>query len=270
MNTNGNKSPGDPFKPHSGDLNKPPVNRPEPLKPVNPDLSTNPKNPTPSVNGSINAGQSSTHSEKPPVNGPKIHSSANEWETLSGESFEDKEFQGKKTTGTDYSQNYKEQSSKQSYHKETAGDKIKGAFEEVKNTEFFRYASTNKEQTLTYILLALGIILLFADNLYLLGGLLIGGIAGYHFAPEIIYYLKNMGQIFAGQNRLRYIVLTVLLLGLFIAAPGIFVGAAVVAAFTQVLSKKERGNEGQWGDRQDTKNFDADRNRQKNDKNYRK
>lgn len=104
--------------------------------------------------------------------------------------------------------------------------------------ELYEYATSNRAETLTYVtyaLLIIGLILLlFFSNL--LGGLIIGMIAGYYFASEIIYYIRNMGQIVSGQDQLRYVVLTAVLIGLFIAAPGIFLGAAIVAAFKQVLA----------------------------------
>lgn len=100
---------------------------------------------------------------------------------------------------------------------------------------FYLYAASNKEQIITYIVLILGLlILLFVNNL--LGGLMIGMVTGYYFSSEIIYYIRNLSQIAGGQKQLRYVVLTALLLGLFIAAPGIFIGAAIVAAFKQVMA----------------------------------
>ena len=103
-----------------------------------------------------------------------------------------------------------------------------------KKDELFAYAKSNKEQTIAYILLVFGLLfLLFFNNL--LGGLIIGMVAGYYFAAEIVYYIRNMGQILGGQNQLRYVILTALLLGLFIAAPGIFIGALIVASFKQVF-----------------------------------
>lgn len=101
--------------------------------------------------------------------------------------------------------------------------------------DVFNYMTINREQTIIYILLILGLILiLFASTL--LGGLIIGMVAGYYFAADIIHYLRNIGQIAGGQNQLRYVVLAALGLGLFIAAPGIFIGAIVVATFKQVLA----------------------------------
>ena len=111
---------------------------------------------------------------------------------------------------------------------------INGGENGKKGGDIFNYARSNKEQTITYILLAIGLLcLLFLNNLF--GGLIIGMVAGYYFAEEIIYYIRNIGQVVKGQDQVRYIVLTALLLGLFIAAPGIFIGALIVAAFKKVL-----------------------------------
>lgn len=99
----------------------------------------------------------------------------------------------------------------------------------------FSYMSIKREQMIVYILLILGLILiLFASPL--LGGLIIGMVVGYYFAADIIHYLRNIGQVVGGQDQLRYIVLAALGLGLFIAAPGIFIGAIIVATFKQVLA----------------------------------
>lgn len=106
-----------------------------------------------------------------------------------------------------------------------------------KKIEFsFEYAKSHKEATITYILLVLGLLLLFFNNM--LGGLLVGVVAGYCFDSEIIYYIRNLNQIINGQEHIRYVVLTGLLLGLLIAAPGIFIGAVIMAIFKQVLFGK--------------------------------
>lgn len=103
-----------------------------------------------------------------------------------------------------------------------------------KGDDIFAYAKSNKEQAIAYVLLALGLLfLLFFNNL--LGGLIIGMVAGYCFAREIIYYLRNIGQVIGGQDQLRYVVLTAVILGLFIEAPGIFIGALIVAAFKNAM-----------------------------------
>jgi len=100
--------------------------------------------------------------------------------------------------------------------------------------DLLEYAKSNQEQLLAYSLLTIGLlILLFFNNL--LGGFIIGIVAGYYFAKEIIYYIRNIGQITGGHDQLRYVILTAVLLGLFIAAPGIFIGAIIVAAFKNAM-----------------------------------
>lgn len=140
------------------------------------------------------------------------------------------------------SQNGNNDSSKDSFKDkskkgfEELGDKMKGTVKNIKDSELYSYAASNKEQTITYILLAIGIILLFVNSL--LGGLIVGAVAGYHFSGPVAFYLRNLNKLFEGQDQLRYIVLTGLLVGLFIAAPGIFIGAVIVAVFKEVLFKK--------------------------------
>lgn len=106
--------------------------------------------------------------------------------------------------------------------------------ETLEQHDFARYAKQNKEAVTTYVLLVIGILLLIFDA-FLLGSLIIGLIAGYHFSHEIVFYLRNLTQIFAGQEQVRYIVLTAVVVALFIAIPGIFIGALVAAVFKQVI-----------------------------------
>ena len=100
--------------------------------------------------------------------------------------------------------------------------------------DLYDYTKYSKEQTITYILLILGLIILFFNNL--LGGLILGMVAGYYFAPEIVNYIRHSGEMLAGQNQLRYVILITILLGFLISAPGIFIGAAIVTLFKQALT----------------------------------
>lgn len=104
-----------------------------------------------------------------------------------------------------------------------------------KPKDFYSYLTTHREHTIIYLLLIIGLlVILFTNNL--IGGLIIGMVAGYYFASEIIYFVRNLGQILGGQDQLRYAVLAALAIGLFIEAPGILIGAIVVAAFKQVMT----------------------------------
>lgn len=138
-------------------------------------------------------------------------------------------------SSTNYSQ--KERNNQKTQH-DTFEDQSRDSFRNVRDSqkveELYENKTSNKEQTIAYILLALGLFfLLFFNNLF--GGLLIGMVAGYYFASEIVYYIRNINQVIRGQDQVRYVVLTALVLGFFIAAPGIFIGAAIVAAFKHVM-----------------------------------
>lgn len=125
---------------------------------------------------------------------------------------------------------------------EKFSDKIRNINDGKRVGEFYDLAKQNKERALTYALIILGLIILFFNNL--VGGLIIGMVAGYYFAPEITSYIRNLSHIISGHDNLRYVALTGLLLGLLIAAPGIFIGAAIVAAFKQVIFDKNDTSEG--------------------------
>ncbi|WP_068468563.1 hypothetical protein [Candidatus Protochlamydia phocaeensis] len=217
MNTNDPKFPQDPDKPPFQDPNQPSSGDPS-------DLTQPPVFPSsePSKIYSTNASNYAVP--------PKSAASTEPNRVYASEMGE-----GAKTYSSDYTQKTKDYQ-----HKESIEDKVRESFRNNKDSkkfdDLYQYARNNKEHTITYILLILGLLLLFFDNL--LGGLILGMVAGYHFAYEIIYYLRNIGQVFTGQDQLRYVVLTGLLLGLFIAAPGIFVGAIIVAAFKQVMQGK--------------------------------
>lgn len=97
-------------------------------------------------------------------------------------------------------------------------------------------ANWTKEQIITYSLLILGLVLLFFYSV--IGGLIVGSVAGYYFSDDIVYYLRGLGNILEAENHLRNITLIGVLLGLLILAPGILIGTAIVAVFKQILEGK--------------------------------
>ena len=97
--------------------------------------------------------------------------------------------------------------------------------------------AASQEEIIVYTLLGIALITLLFFN-GLLGGLIIGGIAGYYFAEKMIYFLRNVSQTFVGKDQLRYVILSVLGIALFISAPGIFIGALIAAAFKQMFTNK--------------------------------
>lgn len=91
---------------------------------------------------------------------------------------------------------------------------------------FFGQATSNTRDIIAYILLVLGIILLFVQHLY--GGFIIGLVAGIYFSKEIIQLIKNFEDFIDRQGLARSIVLGATVLAFFILAPAIFIGAAVI------------------------------------------
>jgi hypothetical protein len=90
---------------------------------------------------------------------------------------------------------------------------------------FLDYAKTNTRDTIAYIILIVGVIMLFFEPF--LGQLLIGIIAGLYFAVELDDLLKNGNTFIEEQGIVRSIILGVTALAFLIAAPGIFIGAAI-------------------------------------------
>lgn len=229
MNTQDPQSSQDPNK----SSQKPSEKKPEePSSPVTPPLSS-PNEPT----RAYPADPSRTYSSDPSqYSYPHKPESSEPSKVYTTEPMDTARIPSENMRSSDtYSQKDRES---QKTHKEKFEEKAHEAYRSIRDSkkvdEIYHYAKSNKEQTVAYVLLALGLlILLFFDNL--LGGLIIGMVAGYYFAEEIVYYIRNLGQIIGGQDQLRYVVLTALLLGLFIAAPGIFIGAAIVATFKQVF-----------------------------------
>ena len=104
----------------------------------------------------------------------------------------------------------------------------------TKTDQWCGYMTSHKKQSITYAFLVIGLLLLFFSNLWL-GGLILGGVIGYYFSSEIVFYIRNIRNIFSGQEQIRFVILTALLLGVVITIPGIFVGAIVIAALKQVF-----------------------------------
>ncbi len=224
MNTNDSKPSKNSNPPSKDPVEKRPIEPATP--PITPPLAS-PEEPTraypaePSRTYSSDPSQYSYPNKPPSEESPKIYTT----EPLDTARIARDESRPSENQAQKEQEKTKDQTSQTFY---TRGDTNQ-------KSKFYTYATSNKEQTITYILLILGLlILLFVNNL--LGGLIIGMVTGYFFSSEIIYYLRNLGRTFSGQNHLNDVVLTGLLLGLFIGAPGIFIGAVIVASFKQVMT----------------------------------
>jgi len=117
-------------------------------------------------------------------------------------------------------------------YKERLNDKLK-------LNKIYDWAGSNKEQTICYVLLAIGFLVFLLLDMFV-GGLILGVLAGYYFSTEIMDYFRSLSQIGGGPQQLSTIILTVVIICLIIAAPGIFIGAAIAAAFKQAVSSSPR------------------------------
>lgn len=121
---------------------------------------------------------------------------------------------------------------------ESFKEKLTEKLEKLKNSDqvggLFSYAKSNTRDTIAYILLILGIILLFFQPHY--GGFLIGLIAGLYFSEEIIYIANHFSDLIEEQGLVRVIVLAALFVGFFITAPLIFIGAFIGALAIRVFA----------------------------------
>lgn len=98
---------------------------------------------------------------------------------------------------------------------------------------FYKYVSSNMRDTLAYVILIVGIVLLFFEPLY--GGLLVGIVAGLYFSNEILWLIKSLNELIEEQGMVRSLVLGGLIISFFISAPAIFVGAAIAMAAKKII-----------------------------------
>lgn len=118
-------------------------------------------------------------------------------------------------------------------------DKLSETLDNLKKNEkidgLFQYVNSNTKDTIAYIVLILGIILVFFYSFW--GGLLVGLVAGMYFSEEINYLVKHINEIIEHQGMVRSLILGGTLLALFILAPSVFVGAAIAVAIKLMASQ---------------------------------
>lgn len=120
--------------------------------------------------------------------------------------------------------------------------KLNETLESLKKNEkiegIYNYATNNTRDTVAYILMIVGIVLLFTNTFY--GGLLVGLIFGYYFAPELLKYSQSVNDLIEEHGMVRSLIFGGLLLALFISAPAIFIGAALAVILKQILSPESK------------------------------
>lgn len=99
--------------------------------------------------------------------------------------------------------------------------------------DLYGYFDKNTRDIIAYIFLFIGIILLLFQSFW--GGLIIGIIAGIYFSEPIVYWLKHLQHAVEEEGIARSLIFAGVVLGLFIGAPGIFIGAAIAIGLKYIL-----------------------------------
>jgi hypothetical protein len=98
------------------------------------------------------------------------------------------------------------------------------------------YIKANAKETICYILLIIGIILIFFDPF--IGETLVGLIAGSYFGEEIIEAYRTRKDFVASEGIARSLIFGGVVLAFIICAPGIFLGAIIAIGIKQLFHSK--------------------------------
>lgn len=123
-------------------------------------------------------------------------------------------------------------------------DKLSSTFESLKKNEklddLYGYARNNTRDTIAYVLMIVGIVLMLFHPFY--GGALIGLLGGFYFAPELIYLVQNISKVIDFHGMVRSLIAGGVFVGLFISAPAIFIGMAIAVALKQIIFPEEKSS----------------------------
>ena len=125
-------------------------------------------------------------------------------------------------------------------------DKFSETLDSLKKNEkiedLFSYAKSNTKDTITYVLMILGILMIFFEPFY--GGGLIGILGGLYFSKEIMVPLRDLEAFIDEQGMVRSLMFGGILLGFFlIGGYPIFIGAAVAIGIKQLIAPSKAGEE---------------------------
>lgn len=123
-------------------------------------------------------------------------------------------------------------------------DKFSETLDSLKKNEkiedLFSYAKSNTKDTVTYVLMILGILMIFFEPFY--GGGLIGILGGLYFSKEIMVPLRDLEAFIDEQGMVRSLMFGGILLGFFlIGGYPIFIGAAVAIGIKQLIAPDKAG-----------------------------
>jgi hypothetical protein len=99
------------------------------------------------------------------------------------------------------------------------------------------YFKNHTRETIAYVLLIVGILLLFYAPVY--GGILVGVVAGIYFGDEVVAYIRNWTTYINTSHGYaavaRHLISAGVAVAFFICAPAIFLGAALSIGIKQLF-----------------------------------
>ncbi len=101
---------------------------------------------------------------------------------------------------------------------------------------FISFTKSNMGATIAYVVLFIGILLSIFHPF--LGGLLIGVIGGIYFGDNILRWVLELSEQMDTEDLIKNLILGGIILGLFVQAPGIVLGTALVMAFKYIMSQR--------------------------------
>jgi hypothetical protein len=99
--------------------------------------------------------------------------------------------------------------------------------------DVFQYLRTNIRETVAYALLILGILLIYFHPI--IGGLLVGIVAGIYFGNEIIAAIRGWKDFIETEGIPRSLVVAGVAFAFFLSAPAIFLGIALSLLIKQLF-----------------------------------
>lgn len=126
-----------------------------------------------------------------------------------------------------------EQPNPQAPKKNPLSEKLEALRKNEKIEGIYNYASNNTRDTVAYILMIIGIVLLFTHLFY--GGFIVGLIFGLYFTDEITALLRSLNDLIEQHGMVRSLIFGGLLLAILILAWPIYLGTAVAIGVKHIL-----------------------------------
>lgn len=105
--------------------------------------------------------------------------------------------------------------------------------------DLYDYARDNKRDTGAYIILILGLVFMFFWQTFFIGSLMVGCVAGLYFSNEFMMMIQDRNQLIYANGTVRSLVFVGTMVAFLIAAPGLFLGTAIMTGIKELLKTQK-------------------------------